>query len=46
MAFKNGYKLTEDRESGLLLLNEDGERIARFDHEGNINIKGDLIKDL
>jgi len=42
----NGYRLTEDKESGMLLLNQKGERIARFGEEGNLHIKGKLISDL
>jgi len=45
ITFANGYKLTEDKDSGLLLINEDGERIARFDHEGNLRIKGKIIEE-
>jgi len=46
LIFENGYRLTEDKHSGISLLNQKGERIARFDEQGNIHIKGDLIKDL
>jgi len=46
MAFKNGYRFTEDKNSGLLLLNQKGEQIARFDEQGNLHVKGDVFKDL
>jgi len=46
LAFENDYRFTEDKHSGLLLLNQKGERIARFDEQGNLHIKGDIIKDL
>jgi len=46
LTFENGYRLTEDPDSGMLLVNQNGERIARFDEQGNLHIKGDIIKDL
>jgi len=46
LVFENGYRFTEDKHSGLLLLNQTGERIARFDDRGNLHIRGEIIKDL
>ena len=46
VVFANGYRFSEDKRSGILLKNEDGAPIARFDHEGNLHIKGEVIKDL
>ena len=45
ITFANGYKLTEDEQSGLLLLNQKGEQIARFDEQGNLHIKGKIMQD-
>jgi len=46
ITFANGYRLTEDEGSGMLLLNRNGEKIAKFDEEGNLHIKGKIIQDL
>jgi len=46
IVFANGYTLTEDEKSGLLFLNQKGERIAKLDEQGNLHIKGEFIKDL
>ena len=46
LVFANGYRLTEGGRSGMLLKNDEGETIVKFDREGNLHIKGDLIKDL
>jgi len=45
LTFENGYCVTEDEESGLLFLNQKGERIAKLDEQGNLRIRGDIIKD-
>ena len=45
LLFENGYCVTEDKESGLLFLNQKGERIAKLDEQGNLRIRGDIIKD-
>jgi len=46
IVFANGYTLTEDEKSGLLFLNQKGEKIAKLDEQGNLHIKGEFIKDL
>ena len=46
LIFENGYRFREAKNSGVLLLNDEGEAIAKFDREGNLHIKGDVIKDL
>jgi len=46
LVFENGYRFTEDKHSGILLFNQKGERIARFDDQGNLHIKGKIIQDL
>ena len=43
--FANGYKLTEDRESGLLFMNQKGEKIAKLDEQGNLRIRGKIIQE-
>ena len=43
--FENDFRLTEEGSSGIALLNPKCEKIAVFDHEGNLRIKGDFIKD-
>ncbi len=46
LVFENGYRLTEDAHSGMLLVNDEGTTIAKFDRDGNLHIKGKLISDL
>jgi len=46
LGFENGYRFREAKGSGILLLNQKGETIAKFDEKGNLHIKGDVIKDL
>jgi len=46
ITFANGYKLTEDKKSGLLFMNRTGEQIAKLDEQGNLHIKGKIIQDL
>ena len=45
VVFANGYRLTEDEQSGLLFLNQKGERIARLDEQGNLRIKGKVLEE-
>jgi len=44
--FQNDFKLTEEGETGIALYNKKGVKIAVFDEDGNMHIKGDVIKDL
>jgi len=46
LIFENGYRVTEDKGSGLVFLNDEGERIAKPDRKGKLHIRGDIIKDL
>jgi hypothetical protein len=46
LVFENGYRFTEDTGSGMRLMNENGTTIAKFDHEGNLHIKGKVLEDL
>jgi hypothetical protein len=46
LVFENGYRFTEDTGSGMRLTNENGTTIAKFDHEGNLHIKGKVLEDL
>jgi len=44
ITFANGLKATEEGR-GLAFLNDEGEKIAVLDYQGNLRIKGDVIKD-
>jgi len=44
--FTNNFTVTEDEKAGLAFKNDAGEKIALLDAQGNLHIKGDLIKDL
>ncbi len=45
LTFENSYRFTEDRAgSGLLIINEDNEAIARLDHDGNLHVKGRVVE--
>ncbi len=43
--FENGARLTENEPEGIALVNPNGEKIAVFDWQGNLRIKGDVVKD-
>jgi hypothetical protein len=41
----NDFVVTEDETAGIAFKNDAGEKIAVLDREGNLRIKGDVIKD-
>jgi len=43
--FENGIRATEEGE-GLAFVNKRGTKIAILDDEGNLHIKGEIMKDL
>jgi hypothetical protein len=45
LVFENGYRVTEDRKSGLLFLNQRSEQIGKLDEEANFRIKGKFIEE-
>jgi hypothetical protein len=45
IVFENGVRATEEGE-GLAFLNAKGNKVAVLDADGNLHIKGDIIKDL
>jgi len=45
IALANDFRVTEDQKHGIAFKNDAGEKIAVLDRQGNLRIKGDVIKD-